>query len=356
MYTRTQTTPVRIGNLTMGGSNNVIVQSMTNADPSDGVAVVEQALALQAVGCELVRIAVPNVKAATTVTRCRDACDIPIVADVHYNYDIAVAALHAGAHKVRINPGNMRDSTGNGLQTLARVANECGAALRIGVNIGSLHPGMERQYGRNADAMVYSAMHYVDELHSYGFGNIVLSLKATDVVETVAAYRKMATLTQHPLHIGVTHAGTAYGGLVRSAMGIGALLLDGIGDTIRVSLSAPPTDEVRAGYTMLDAAGIRHSFNVIACPTCGRCGGDVSAIATLIEDKLSDIRTPLTVAVMGCAVNGPGEARHADVGVAFHPNGKAALFAHGERLRDIEGDVTTALLDEIRRLQLQIQP
>ena len=341
---------VYAGNVPIGGGHPVTVQSMLNVPASDVEGNVRQAVELERAGCEIIRVAIPNAEAVRLVDAIKSAVSIPLVADIHFDYRLALECAAAGVDKIRINPGNIGDE-----DRVKAVADACRARnipIRIGVNSGSLEKDILTRYGHpTAEALRDSALYHASLLEKYDFSDIVLSIKSSDVPTMVAAYEATAAACDYPLHLGVTETGTAFMGTIKSSIGIGSLLLRGIGDTIRVSLTAPPIEEVRAGRAILGAAGCRRDEpRLVACPTCGRTAIDLIGIATEVERRLSSVHRPITVAVMGCIVNGPGEAREADIGLAGG-DGKAVLFRHGEILRTVnESDAVDALMDEIDRL------
>ncbi|MBR2831573.1 MAG: flavodoxin-dependent (E)-4-hydroxy-3-methylbut-2-enyl-diphosphate synthase [Oscillospiraceae bacterium] len=337
---------ITVGGVSVGGGSPVTVQSMTNTRTSDIEATAAQALRLQEAGCDIVRFAVPDMEAARAIEAIRPRLRIPIVADIHFNYRLAIAAAESGADKIRINPGNI-----GGDDRVKAVVDECrrrGLPIRVGVNGGSLEkPLLEKYGGVTAEAMAESAMGHVRLLERFDFHDVCISVKASDVPLTIAAYRLLSQMTDCPLHLGVTEAGTEYAGLVKSAVGIGALLSEGIGDTIRVSLTADPVKEVEAGLEILKALGLRRrGIEFISCPSCGRCRIDLIRVATEAERRLKEFDKNLTVAVMGCAVNGPGEASRADYGIAGG-DGEGILFAKGKTLKKVPMD---RLVDELVRL------
>ncbi len=341
------TKQILVGGVPVGGGAPVTVQSMTNTRTDDVEATLAQIRALAAAGCEIVRCAVPDMAAARALVEIKTGSPLPVVADIHFDYRLALAAVESGADKIRINPGNIGSE-----ENVRAVAEACaarGVPIRVGVNSGSIDKDLLAQYGRCPRALVESALRQVRLLESMRFTDICISIKSSDVRETVDAYRLLASQTDYPLHVGVTEAGTEYNGLVRSAVGVGALLLDGIGDTIRVSLTADPVAEIRAGVAILKAAGLRREgVRVVSCPTCGRTRIDLIPLAKRVEDALRDEKRDITVAVMGCAVNGPGEAREADYGVAGG-DGEGVLFKKGEIVGKVPGDrLLEALLDLIR--------
>lgn len=358
---REHTRQINVGGVPVGGGAGVSVQSMTNTKTEDADATADQIARLKEAGCDIVRVAVPNMDAARAIAAIKAQSSLPIVADIHFDHELAIAAVKAGADKIRVNPGNIGGA--DKVRAVAAACMERGVPIRVGVNGGSLQKGLEKQYnGDVVSAMVHSAMEQAELLESFGFRDICVSLKASDVPTTVSACRKFAERSDLPLHLGVTEAGTTYAGTIRSAAGIGALLLDGIGDTIRVSLTADPVEEVRAGIELLKAVGLRGGgVKLISCPSCGRCGIDLVRTAREVEDFFNkhEIKQNITVAVMGCAVNGPGEARHADYGLcgatgAFDSargrgdGGFGLLFKKGEIVRKVpENELVRALVDMV---------
>jgi (E)-4-hydroxy-3-methylbut-2-enyl-diphosphate synthase len=334
MYTRNQTRAAKAGPLTIGGGAPVVLQSMTNTDTSDVNATLAQIAMLQEAGCELVRVAVPDEKAVKALPALVEQSPLPLVADIHFNYRYALAAIAAGVAKLRINPGNI-----GGEKRLALVVEQAGLRhipLRIGVNAGSLEKRLLEKYGKaTPEAMVESALDHIRMVEKLGFNHLVISMKASSVPLTVEAYRMFARESDYPLHLGVTEAGSSFTGTVYSAAGIGAMLLDGIGDTIRVSLTAHPAEEIRVAREILAAAEVRRfGPRIISCPTCGRTQIELMELAQQLEKRISHIREPLTLAVMGCAVNGPGEAREADLGIAGGKN-QGLIFRSGEIVRKV---------------------
>ena len=345
---------IRVGSVPIGGGAPVSVQSMTNTDTRDIAATLAQIRSLASLGCDLIRVAVPSRSAvAAFAAICRDS-PLPVIADIHFSATLAIAAMEAGAAGIRINPGNIGSEA-----DVARVASAAAAAevpIRVGVNSGSLEEDLLATYGHpTAEALCESAVRHCRLLEEMGHRLLKVSIKASDVATTVAANRQFAERSDIPLHLGVTEAGTPSRGIVKSSVGIGALLLDGIGDTIRVSLAAPPEEEVRVGLRILEACGRREAHpDIVACPTCARRGMDVVALARRVEDEVERIRaaggriTLQRIAIMGCVVNGPGEAREADVGIAGDSGG-GVLFRHGEIVRRLtEDELLAALLDEIQ--------
>ncbi|MEA4894267.1 MAG: flavodoxin-dependent (E)-4-hydroxy-3-methylbut-2-enyl-diphosphate synthase [Oscillospiraceae bacterium] len=345
---RKKTRVIRIRDKYIGGSFPVSVQSMCSTKTDDIDATLAQIEALKNAGCEIVRLAVPDEKAARALTDIRKNCKMPLVADIHFDHKLAIAAVEAGFDKIRINPGNI--GSGEKVKLVVDACKANSVPIRIGVNSGSLEKDLLEQYGPTPDALCESAMRNIHMLEDLNFNNICVSIKSSSVADTVMAYRLMSVLTEYPLHLGVTEAGTSYMGLVKSAAGIGSLLMDGIGSTIRVSLTADPIEEVKAGIAILKATGIRNEgVDIISCPTCGRTSIDLIGTAKKVEELLSDFKKPLKVAVMGCAVNGPGEAREADYGLAGGL-GEGVLFKRGEIVGRVPGEnLAEALVELIMR-------
>ena len=336
---------VRIGKFTIGGGEPVRVQSMLNTPAGDVQAAVRQAKELEAAGCEIIRATVPNMDAVRTIAALKENCDVPIVADIHFDYKMALEAVAAGVDKIRINPGNI--GSDDKVKAVADACRAHGIPIRIGANSGSVEKHILAKYGSpTPEALTQSALYHASLLEKFDFDDIVISLKSSDVRRTIEAYRLMSQKCDYPLHVGVTEAGTLRMGLIKSAAGIGSLLADGIGDTIRVSLTAPPVNEVYAGYDILKAVGVRsHGPNMVSCPTCGRTRIDLIGLAEKVEDALRTCDKQITVAVMGCAVNGPGEAKEADIGVAGG-DGEGLIFKKGVILRKVPED---ALFDELMK-------
>ena len=334
---------VKCGNVTFG-DGHIYVQSMLNVPAQDRERAVNQAKALEKAGCEIIRAAVPRIEDAGLIADLKNAVNVPIVADIHFDHKIALACIERGVDKVRINPGNI-----GGAENVKAVADACrknGIPIRIGVNGGSLEKEILAKYGApTAKALAESAQGHIKLLSECDFDDIVVSLKSSDVRVTIEAYRLLAEETSYPLHIGVTEAGTERMGLIKSSVGIGSLLCDGIGDTIRVSLTADPIKEVYAAKDILKACGMGGGAEIISCPTCGRTKIDLISLANKVEEMLRDVDKPIKVAVMGCAVNGPGEAREADIGIAGG-NGEALLFKKGEILRKIPEE---KILEELKK-------
>lgn len=344
---RKPTKKVKVGNLIIGGDAPITIQSMTNTRTSDVKTTLSQILKLQEAGCEIIRVAVPDMPAAQALAEIKKNIAIPLVADIHFDYRLAITAMENGVDKVRINPGNIGDL--DRVKSVVACATERGIPIRIGVNSGSLEKELLDKYGGvTAEALVESALKHVHILEALNFHDIVISIKASNVPLTIAAYQLISQKVPYPLHLGVTEAGTVYQGTIKSAVGIGALLAQGIGDTIRVSLTGEPVEEVKAGKAILKSLGLYHrGVELISCPTCGRTRIDLISIAQKVEKALESVEKPIKVAVMGCIVNGPGEAREADIGIAGG-DGCALLFKKGEILRKIpEEKVVEELLKEI---------
>ena len=344
------TKTVNIGNLRLGGGNPILVQSMTNTDTRDTEATLGQIRALAAAGCDLVRVSVYDDACARAVRTLVDGSPVPLVADIHFDYKLALAAMENGITKLRINPGNIGGA--DRVRRVADCARAHGVPIRIGVNSGSVEKALLEKYGGpTPEALVESALGHARLLEEAGFDDIVLSMKSSDVRLTVAAYRLAHERCDYPLHVGVTEAGLPGQGTVKSAIGIGSLLLDGIGDTIRVSLSGDPLPEAKAAWDILRALDLRRRGpQLIACPTCGRTGIPVAEIAERVERELSDLTVPLKVAVMGCVVNGLGEGREADVGIAGGGNGSGVLFVKGQEPERVEGDLAEILIGKVREM------
>lgn len=344
------TKKLRIGSVTIGGGAPAAIQSMCNTNTADVEATVEQICALEAAGCEIVRVAVPDRDAALAVGKIRSRIHIPLVADIHFDYKLALQCVDSGIDKIRINPGNI-----GGEDRVKAVADACrknSVPIRIGVNGGSLEKPLLRKYGGvTPEALVESAFGHIRLLNKFDFDDICISVKCSSVPVTMRAYQLLNERTDYPLHLGVTEAGTPKMGVMKSAMGIGGLLCLGIGDTFRVTLTADPVEEIAAAKDILKAAGLRkEGVNLIACPTCGRTKIDLIAIADEVEHRLEGCTKPITVAVMGCVVNGPGEASAADVGIAGG-DGEGLLFRKGEVLRKVPQEhLVDALMDEIEKL------
>ncbi|MBQ1511397.1 MAG: flavodoxin-dependent (E)-4-hydroxy-3-methylbut-2-enyl-diphosphate synthase [Selenomonadaceae bacterium] len=344
---RKLTRQIHIGPIAIGGGAPVSVQSMTNTKTSDTEATVAQIRSLVAAGCDIVRLAVPDMEAAKNLGNIIREVSVPLVADIHFDYKLAIESIHQGVAALRLNPGNIGGE--EKVRAVVREAKAHSIPIRIGVNAGSLDKKLLEKYGKvTAEALVESAMQHVRILEALDFHDMKISLKAHDVSMTLAAYRLMSETVDYPLHLGITEAGTANTGVIKSAVGIGALLAEGIGDTIRISLTGDPTVEVRVANEILKSLGMReYGPTLVSCPTCGRTSIDLPAIAAQVEKRLEGIREPIEVAVMGCVVNGPGEARTADVGIAGG-KGEGLVFRKGEIVRKVpENELVEELFKEI---------
>ena len=337
---------VKVGNVYLGRNNPILVQSMLNVKSKDVQGNVRQAVALEKEGCQIVRVSVPTLEDVRLIEAIKKEVKIPLVADIHFDHRIAIAAVEAGIDKVRINPGNIGDD--DRVRQVVKACQAHNVPIRIGVNAGSLEKDILAKYGApTPDALCESAMYHIRLLEKFDFNDIVVSIKSSNVPTMVQAYRQLDKMCNYPLHLGVTEAGTYRMGLIKSGMGIGALLMDGIGDTLRVSLTDSPLKEIPAGFDILRAAGIKvPGPEIISCPTCGRTNLDVAAIATQVEERLKGINKDIKVAVMGCAVNGPGEAREADIGIACGVD-NAVLFKKGEKVKVLKGDFIDEFVKDI---------
>lgn len=351
MIARRPSKPIRVGTVTIGGDAPIAVQSMTKTDTRNIPATIAQIKELTECGCDIVRLAVPDMEAAQAISTIKRNTSIPIIADIHFDFRLALAALEAGVDGLRLNPGNICDREQIAKVVLA--AKERRIPIRIGINAGSLPPAT-KPYHSIAEYMVSAALEQICLFESLGFDLIKISLKAFNVPTTIEAYRTIAPRTPYPLHLGITEAGLPKSGIVRSAIGIGILLYEGIGDTIRVSLSAHPVEEVKVAYEILKSLEIRqHGPTLITCPSCGRAEVDIISLAEAVDRGLKGITKPIKVAVMGCVVNGPGEAKDADVGIACG-KGKGAIFKKGKVVNIVaEKDFLNALMDEIKSISDQ---
>lgn len=326
---------VKVKDITLG-DGRVYIQSMLNVPSTDIAGSVKQACDLEAAGCEIIRLAVPDMKAVALIEAVKSKVSVPLVADIHYDYKLALECVAAGIDKIRINPGNIGDE--DRIKRVAGACSQAGVPIRIGVNSGSLEKHILKKYGAPLpEALVESAMYHVKLLNKFDFDDIVISIKSSDVKTMINAYRLLHGICDYPLHLGVTEAGTKRMGIIKSAAGIGALLADGIGDTIRVSLTADPVEEVYAAKDILKALGLAGGVNIISCPTCGRTRINLIKLAEQVETALRDCSKNIKVAVMGCAVNGPGEAREADIGIAGG-DGCAVIFKKGEVVKKVSED------------------
>ena len=345
MINRRKTKKIKLGNTFIGGDSPVLVQSMLNIPAADVGHSVEQAKELAAAGCQVIRFAVPNEEALSLIEPIKNAVDVPLVADIHFDYRLALGAAERGIDKIRINPGNIGDEAR--VKAVADICAVKGIPIRIGVNSGSLEKEILAKHGSpTPEAMVESALYHASLLEKFDFDDIVISIKSSDVNTMIAAYELAAEKCSYPLHLGVTEAGTERMGIIKSSIGIGPLLTKGIGDTIRVSLSDAPVKEVFAAFDILKAIGLKNDCPyLISCPTCGRTKIDLIGLAKQVEERLRDCKKPIKVAVMGCIVNGPGEAKEADIGVAGG-DGNGLIFKKGEILRKVPED---KLLDELMK-------
>lgn len=345
MIKRRETKKIKLGNTYIGGDSPVLVQSMLNIPASNIEDSVAQAKELAAAGCQVIRFAIPNEDALDLIEPIKNAVDVPLVADIHFDYKLAIGAAERGIDKIRINPGNIGDESR--VKAVADICKAKGLPIRIGVNSGSLEKEILAKYGSpTPEAMVESALYHASLLEKFDFDDIVISIKSSDVNTMIAAYELAADKCNYPLHLGVTEAGTERMGIIKSSIGIGSLLTRGIGDTIRVSLSDKPVKEVFAAFDILKAIGLKNDCPyLISCPTCGRTKIDLIGLAKKVEERLKDCKKPIKVAVMGCIVNGPGEAKEADIGIAGG-DGNGLIFKKGEILRKVPED---QLLDELMK-------
>lgn len=350
---RRKTKEIKIGGLKIGGDAPITVQSMTNTDTRDAVSTVNQIHRLEQAGCDLVRVAVVDREAGLTLGRIKKQIRIPLVADIHFDYRLALLAIEQGVDKLRINPGNI--GSPDRVKAIVRAAKDAGIPIRVGANAGSLATWAADRFGNTPKALAESALEQIRILEDLGFSDIVVSLKASSVPFTIEAYRIMAGLVDYPFHVGITEAGTAWFGSIKSAAGIGVLLAEGIGDTIRVSLTGDPVEEVKVGWAILKSLELRSRGPVfISCPTCGRTKIDLERIAAEVERRLSHLTKPIKIAVMGCEVNGPGEARDADLGIAGG-SGEGLIFRKGKIIRKIkEEELVDALVEEALKLEQEL--
>ena len=342
---RKQTKEIHIGNRVIGGNNPVLIQSMTNTKTEDVKATVEQILKLEAAGCEIIRCAVPTMEAAKALAEIKKQIHIPLVADIHFDYKLAIAAMENGADKIRINPGNIGDN--ERVKAVIDVAKEKNIPIRVGVNSGSLEKHLVEKYkGVTAEGIVESALDKVKLIEDMGYDNLVVSIKSSDVLMCIKAHELIAKKIKYPLHVGITESGTVYSGNIKSSVGLGAILYQGIGNTIRVSLSGDPVEEIKTAKLVLKTLGLRTGgIEVVSCPTCGRTQIDLIGLANQVEDMVKDIPLDIKVAVMGCVVNGPGEAKEADIGIAGG-KGEGLLIKKGQIVKKIPEDQLLAVLRE----------
>ena len=348
---RKKTRQIMVGDVPVGNMAPIAVQSMTNTPTADVTATVLQIVRLQHAGCEIIRVAVPDAEAAQAISVIKSKISIPLIADIHFDFRLAIAAARAGADALRINPGNI--GSAKKIKAVVDCAKDAGISIRVGVNAGSLEKDIIKKYKSvTAQAMVESALRNIELLKSLDFHQLKVSLKASDVARTIEAYRMLSAKTDLPLHVGVTAAGSLYSGIVKSALGIGTLLAEGIGDTLRVSLTRDPVEEVRVGYEILKALGIRRRGpEIISCPTCGRCNIELFSIVKQVEKELMSTVSPIKIAIMGCVVNGPGEAREADIGIAGG-DGIGILFRKGKVVKKFPQEkLVDVLREEVKRYE-----
>ncbi len=337
MIKRENTKEILVGNVKIGGGNPVVIQSMTNTQTKDVEATVKQIVDLEAEGCEIVRVAVPDIESAEAIKEIKSRINIPLVADIHFDYRLAILAMENGVDKIRINPGNIGKL--ENIQKVVEVAKERNIPIRVGVNSGSLEADLiEKYHGVTPDGLVESAINNAKIIEDLGYDNLVLSLKASNVQFALEAYEKVASLTKYPLHVGITEAGTLYKGNIKSAVGLGAILSRGIGDTIRVSLTGDPVEEIKSAKEVLQSLGLRtFGIEYISCPTCGRTEVNLIEIAEQVEEKTKHLKKDIKIAVMGCVVNGPGEAKEADYGLAGG-KGVGIIFKKGVLVKKVDED------------------
>lgn len=349
-FLRHKTRKVQIGGLAIGGDSPILIQSMTNTDTADVESTVKQILMLEEAGCEIVRVAIPNMEAANAIAKIKQQIHIPLVADIHFDYRLALCAMKNGIDKLRINPGNIGDISR--VQEVVKMAKDKGIPIRIGVNAGSLEKDLRDKYEEiEAKALVESAKRHIDILEKENFYDIIVSMKASNVPLCTEAYILFAKEYDYPVHVGITESGTLYNGTIKSAVGLSAILSRGIGDTIRVSLTADPVEEIKCAKSILQSLGIRKfGVEIISCPTCGRTKVDLINLAQQVEKSTAHINKPIKIAVMGCAVNGPGEAREADIGIAGG-NGTGLIFKKGEIIKKVkEEELLSALMEYINEI------
>ena len=344
--TRRYSRSVKVGDVQIGGGAPIVLQSMTNTDTRDVERTCAQIRALMDAGCDLVRVAAPDMESARALGIIKDNVGVPLIADIHFDYRLALKAIEYGADKIRINPGNI--GSFDRVKKIVEAAANKGVAMRIGVNAGSLEKKLRKEKGITAEAMLESCLNQVRAIKREGFEDIVLAIKASSIPLTIEANRMLASAVEYPLHLGLTEAGIPGAGSIKSTVAMSILLAEGIGDTIRISLTGDPLNEIRDGLVMLRALGLKPpGLDIISCPTCARSHGDVEALAKRLLTELSGVDTPLKIAVMGCEVNGPGEAREADIGIAFAKNGGGIIFKRGE-IVDRTKDIYNSIMDELK--------
>ncbi len=348
---RENTREIRIGDKVLGGRNPILIQSMTNTKTHNVEETVKQIIELEEVGCDIIRCAVPNMEAAEAIKEIKKQIHIPLVADIHFDYRLAIAAMENGADKIRINPGNI--GSNEKVRAIVDLAKEKNIPIRVGVNSGSLEKNIREKYnGVTPQGIVESALDKVELIESMGYDNLVISIKSSDVLMSIEAHKLIAKETDYPLHIGITESGTPYSGNIKSAVGLGIILYEGIGNTIRVSLSGAPKEEIKSAKLILKNLNLRKGgVDLISCPTCGRTEIDLISLAEEVEDMVQDIDLDIKVAVMGCAVNGPGEAKEADIGIAGG-KGQGILIKHGQIIRKVAED---ELLNTLRQELLKMK-
>ena len=360
MNNRTNTKKIKVGNITIGGKNDIVIQSMCNTKTEDVDSTVNQILELEKVGCELVRVTIPNEQAANNIELIKSKIHIPLIADIHFDYKLAIMSAERGIDKIRINPGNIGDE--NKVKQVVDICKSKNIPIRIGVNSGSVSKELIAKYGGRItdDAIIESLDNEIKILEKYGFNDIVISVKSSNVLSCINCYKKVAEKYAYPLHIGITEAGTLFSGTIKSSIGLGILINDGLGDTMRVSLSDSPIKEIKVAKQILETFGIRkEGIEIISCPTCGRTNIDIVKIANNIENRIDDLLAEgkidknlnIKVAIMGCAVNGPGEAREADIGIAGG-NGEGLIFKKGEIIKKVkEDDLEVELINHIMEMK-----
>ncbi len=348
MIKRRKSKVIEVGKVKIGGKNPISIQSMTTTNTRDVEATVNQIKRLEKAGCDIIRVAIPDMEAANSIPQIKKQIKIPLIADIHFDFKLAIASIENGADAIRINPGNI--GSNDKVKQILQVAKTANIPIRIGVNSGSLEEDLQKKYGVSVKAITQSALRYVKLFEENNFYDIKLSLKSSSVPLTIRSYEKMAKLVDYPFHLGVTEAGTGFSGTIKSSIGIGALLTEGIGDTIRVSLTADPVEEINTGVEILKSLGLRQGAEIISCPTCGRAEIDIISIAQKVEYEIHklDIRKNLSVAVMGCIVNGPGEAKEADIGIAGGKD-EALLFEKGEVIKKLKAEnIVDELISHIK--------
>ena len=354
MIQRRKTRQIKVGDILIGGNSDISVQSMTNTDTADTDATIGQIHSLEKAGCEIIRVAVPDIEAAAALRTIRDSIAIPLIADIHFDWRLAVAAMEHGAQAIRINPGNLGGP--KKLKKVVDAAKMHSVPIRVGVNSGSIEKDLLDEFGyptpENPRALIESALRNVRLVEDFGYYELKISIKSADVLTTINGYRELSKLTDYPLHLGVTEAGGLIGGTVKSSVALGVLLMEGIGDTFRISLTRDPVEEIRVGFELLRSLKIRERGpELISCPTCGRTKIDLFSLAEAVEKHIQTMKSPLKVAVMGCVVNGPGEAREADIGVAGG-HGFGIIFKKGELFKKVpEKELLSVFMEELQKME-----